>query len=123
MNNKKHRIETSVSDLIKCKKCKAEIKSKEPKMADLINFKKRYLYPCHCIRCNGTEVDFRTQENHTEDKSLWRSENARKNQEGTIIARKQEKSIIPQDVNPTKKRERTSSPNPDSSQQNSGFDP
>src|SRR5688572_9754898 len=121
---KKHKTETSasVSDLIKCKKSKDEIKSKEPKMTDLIKFKKRYLYLCHCIRCNGTEVDFRTQENHTEDESMWKSEEARKNQEDAIIARKQKKSIITQDVNPTKKRKRMSSPNPDSFQQNNGFD-
>jgi hypothetical protein len=107
---KKTKIETSVSDLIKSKKSKVEssasvsylikskmdnsIKSKKPKMVDLIKSKKRYLYPCLCIRCNGTKVDFRTQENHTKEKSLWNSENARKNQADTIIARKQRKSII-----------------------------
>jgi hypothetical protein len=117
----KRKAETSA--LIKCKKSKNEIKSKEPKMADLIKLRKRYLYPCCCIRCNGTEVDFRTQENHTKDESLWKSEDVRKNQEDTIVARKQKKSIITQDVNPTKERERTSSPNPYFSQQNSGFDP
>jgi hypothetical protein len=92
-------------------------------MVDLIKSKKRYLYPCLCIRCNGTKVDFRTQENHTKDKSLWNSEDARKNQEDTIIARKQEKSIIIQDITSTKKRKRASSPNPNSSQQNSSLDP
>jgi len=119
MNNKKSKIEsfTSVSDLVKPKKIKIEtsvsdliksktansIKSKKTKIADLIKLKKRYLYPCHCIRCDGMEVDFRTQENHTTDKSLWNSEDTRKNQEDTITARKQKKSIIIQDVNPTKK--------------------
>src|SRR5215469_15239097 len=136
MNNKKSKIETftSVSDLIKSKKNKTEastsifdliksklansIKPKRPNITDLIKPKKRYLYPCHCIHCDGTEVDFCTQENHAKDKSLWNSEDARKNQEDTIIVRKQKKSIIIQDVNPTKKRKRSSSPNPDS-QQNS----
>ena len=94
MNNKKSKIEsfTSVSDLVKPKKIKIEtsvsnlikskmansIKSKKTKIADLIKLKKRYLYPCHCIRCDGMEVDFRTQENHTTDKSLWNSEDTRK---------------------------------------------
>ncbi|CAB5390559.1 unnamed protein product [Rhizophagus irregularis] len=65
------------------------------KMADLIKPRKRYLYPCHCIRCDGAEVDFRTQENHTNDEN----------------------------VNLTKKRKRASSSNLDSFQYNSGFNP
>jgi hypothetical protein len=123
IKSKKNKTEasTSISDLIKSKPANS-IKPKRPNIADLIKPKKRYLYPCHCIRCDGTEVDFRTQENHAKDKSLWNSEDARKNQEDTIIARKQNKSIIIQDVNLTKKRKRSSSPNPDS-QQNSRFDP
>ncbi|GET54740.1 hypothetical protein GLOIN_2v1625072 [Rhizophagus irregularis DAOM 181602=DAOM 197198] len=135
---KKTKIETSVSDLIKSKKSKVKssasvsylikskmdnsIKSKKPKMVDLIKSKKRYLYPCLCIRCNGTKVDFRTQEDHTKEKNLWNLENARKNQADTIIARKQRKSIIIQDANPTKKRKRALSPNPNSFQQNNVFD-
>ncbi|CAB5377592.1 unnamed protein product [Rhizophagus irregularis] len=135
---KKTKIETSVSDLIKSKKSKVEsstsvsylikskmdnsIKSKKPKMVDLIKSKKRYLYPCLCIRCNGTKVDFRTQENHTKEKSLWNSENARKNQADTIIVRKQRKSIIIQNANPTKKRKRALSPNPNFFQQNNVID-
>ncbi|GET51054.1 hypothetical protein GLOIN_2v1625072 [Rhizophagus irregularis DAOM 181602=DAOM 197198] len=135
---KKTKIEISVSDLIKSKKSKVElsasvsylikskmdnsIKSKKTKMVNLIKSKKRYLYPCLCIRCNGTKVDFRTQENHTKEKSLWNSENARKNQADTIIARKQRKSIIIQDANPTKKRKRALNPNPNSFQQNNVFD-
>ena len=121
IKSKKTKIETSasVSDLIKSKKTKIEIsnsvsnlikskmansiKSKKPKMADLIKPKKRYLYPCYCKHCGDAEVDFCTQESHTKDKSLWDSEDARKNQEDTIIARKQNKTIIIQDVNPTKK--------------------
>ncbi|CAB5351790.1 unnamed protein product [Rhizophagus irregularis] len=71
-------------------------------MADLIKPRKRYLYPCHCIRCDGAEVDFCTQENHTNDESLWNSEDTRKNQEDTITARKQKRLIIIQDVNLTK---------------------
>ena len=51
---------TSVSDLIKSNKSKIKIKSKETKMSNLIKLDKRYLYTCHCIRCNGAEVDFRT---------------------------------------------------------------
>ncbi|CAB4487065.1 unnamed protein product [Rhizophagus irregularis] len=68
IKSKKTKIEisTSVSDLIKSKTANS-IKSKKPKMADLIKPRKRYLYPCYCIRCGGTEVDFRTQENHTND--------------------------------------------------------
>src|ERR1044071_617049 len=116
MNNKKRKVETStsvsdlvkpkkskifistsMSDLIKSNKSKIEINSKETKMANLIKLNKRYLYTCHCIRCNGAEVDFRTQEGHTKDKSLWKSEGARKNQEDIIVARKKEKSIVTQD--------------------------
>ncbi|CAB5392785.1 unnamed protein product [Rhizophagus irregularis] len=81
------------------------------------------LYPYHCIHCNGAEVDFRTQENHTNDESLWNLEDIRKNQEDTITARKQKRLIIIQDVNLTKKRKRASSSNLDSSQHNSGFNP
>ncbi|POG61941.1 hypothetical protein GLOIN_2v1700407, partial [Rhizophagus irregularis DAOM 181602=DAOM 197198] len=115
VKHKKSKIETSVSDLIKSKKTKIEIstsvsdliksktansiKLKKPKMADLIKPRKRYLYPCHCIRCDSAEVDFRTQENHTNDESLWNSEDTRKNQEDTITARKQKRLIIIQDVN------------------------
>ncbi|POG69669.1 hypothetical protein GLOIN_2v1625072 [Rhizophagus irregularis DAOM 181602=DAOM 197198] len=111
IKSKKTKIEisTSVSDLIKSKTANS-IKSKKPKMADLIKPRKRYLYPCYCIRCGGAEVDFRTQENHTND-------------ENTITARKQKRLIIIQDVNLTKKRKRASSSNLDSSQHNSGFNP
>ncbi|CAB5355039.1 unnamed protein product [Rhizophagus irregularis] len=135
---KKTKIEISVSDLIKSKKSKVKssasvsylikskmdnsIKSKKPKMVDLIKSKKRYLYPCLCICCNGTKVDFRTQENHTKEKSLWNLENARKNQADTIIVRKQRKSIIIQDANPTKKQKRALSLNPNCFQQNNVFD-
>jgi hypothetical protein len=124
IKSKKTKIEisTSVSDLIKSKTV-SSIKSKKPKMADLIKPRKRYLYPCHCICCDGAEVDFRTQENHTNDVSLWNSEDTRKNQEDTITARKQKRIIIIQDVNLTKKRKRASSSNPDSFQHNSGFNP
>ncbi|CAB4495140.1 unnamed protein product [Rhizophagus irregularis] len=104
IKSKKTKIEifTSVSDLIKSKMANS-IKSKKPKMADLIKSRKRYLYPCHCIRYDGAEVDFHTQENHTNDESLWNSEDTRKNQEDTITARKQKRLIIIQDVNLTKK--------------------
>jgi len=104
IKSKKTKIEisTSVSDLIKSKTANS-IKSKKPKMANLIKPRKRYLYLCHCICCDGAEVDFRTQENHTNDESLWNSEDTRKNQEDTITARKQKRLIIIQDVNLTKK--------------------
>ncbi|GET53202.1 hypothetical protein GLOIN_2v1625072 [Rhizophagus irregularis DAOM 181602=DAOM 197198] len=107
IKSKKTKIEisTSVSDLIKSKTANS-IKSKKPKMADLIKPRKRYLYPCYCIRCGGAEVDFRTQENHTNDET-----------------RKQKRLIIIQDVNLTKKQKRASSSNLDSSQHNSGFNP
>ncbi|CAB4473725.1 unnamed protein product [Rhizophagus irregularis] len=119
IKSKKTKIEisTSVSDLIKSKMANS-IKSKKPKMANLIKPRKRYLYPCHCIHCDGAEVDFRTQENHTNDESLWNSEDTRKNQEDTITARKQKRLIIIQDVNLTKKRKGASSSNLDSSQHN-----
>jgi hypothetical protein len=117
---KKTKTFASVSDLVKSKKTKIETSAS---VSDLIKSKNRYLYPCLCLRCDGTEVDFYTQENHIKDKSLWNSEDTRKNQEDTIIVRKQNKSIIIQDANLTKKQKRASSPNPNSSQQNSDFDP
>src|SRR6185437_6819074 len=88
VKSNKTEASTSISDLIKSKLANS-IKLKRPNIADLIKPKKRYLYLYHCIRCDGTEVDFHTQENHAKDKSLWNSEDARKNQEDTIIARKQ----------------------------------
>jgi hypothetical protein len=39
-------------------------------VADLIKPRKKYFYPCYCVRCKGTEVDSRTQERHTKDKRL-----------------------------------------------------
>ena len=78
-------------------KCKIE-----SSVANLIKTKKKYLYTCNCLHCNGKEVDYRTQEKHTKDKSLWKSENAKKNQENAIMARKQKKSTINiHDKNPT----------------------
>jgi hypothetical protein len=67
-------------------------------VADLIKPRKKYFYPCYCVRCKGTEVDSRTQEKHTKDISLWKSKDSRKNQENAIAARKQKKHSIPSDV-------------------------
>ncbi len=39
-------------------------------VADLIKPRKKYFYPCYCVRCKGTEVDSRTQERHTKGKKL-----------------------------------------------------
>ena len=94
MNNKKYKIKTSVADLIKPKK--------------------KYLYVCHCVRCDGAEVDFRTQESHTKDKSLWKSKDAaKKHQENEIATRKRKKPSFSSetDVKPAvmpKKRKRDS---------------
>ena len=71
MSDKKRKVENSVADLIKPKK--------------------KYLYACHCLRCKDTKVDSRTQESHTKETSLWKSKDSRKNQENTIVARKQKK--------------------------------
>ena len=78
-------------------------------MADLIKPRKKYFYPCYCVRCKGTEVDSRTQERHTKDKRLWKSKDSRKNQSNAIAARKQKKYSIPSDVPSIKKRKRDSS--------------
>jgi hypothetical protein len=78
MSDKKRKVENSVADLIKPKK--------------------KYLYACHCLRCKGTKVDSRTQESHTKETSLWKSKDSRKNQENTIVARKQKNPSIPSDV-------------------------
>jgi hypothetical protein len=105
------------------KKCKITKCKIETSVADLIKPKKKYLYTCHCIRCNGEEVDPRTQEKHAKDKHLWKSKDARKDQEDVITARKQKKyTDLISDVNPTetnsnqsKKRKRD---HPDSFQPN-----
>jgi hypothetical protein len=101
MNNKKCKTKTSVADLIKPKK--------------------KYLYACNCIRCNGAEVDYRTQEKHTRDESLWKLKDARKNQENAIMARKKKYTLIP-DINPSKpisnKSKKRKRDDPDSFQPN-----
>ena len=128
-----HKIsETSVTELIKSKKKN----SHKTSVTDLIKPRKKYLYPCNCVFCNGEEVDFRTQEKHTKDNSLWKLENTRKNQKNAIMVRKQKRSSInihdadPAEVNLPKKRKRdshyASSSNPDSFQPNNnkeGFQP
>ena len=83
-------------------------------MADLIKSSKKYLYKCHCVYCNSKKVDSRTQEKHTANKSLWKSEIFRKNQENSIKSRKKKKSIT-LNVNSTKpnlpKKRKMISPN------------
>jgi len=125
---KSKKTETSVSELIKSnKKCKVE--TPKTSVAELMKPKKNYSYVCNCVRCEGKEVDYRTQEKHTYDENLWKSrpKDSRKNQENAIMTRKQPKSSINNsDVNAetklniSKKRKRdshhdASSPNPDSS--------
>ena len=80
---------------------KTNKKRKVETVADLIKSSKKYLYKCHCVYCNGKKVDSRTQEKHTANKSLWKSEISRKNQENSIKLRKKKKSIT-LNVNPTK---------------------
>ncbi|PKY31903.1 hypothetical protein RhiirB3_449739 [Rhizophagus irregularis] len=65
-------------------------------ITDLIKPKKKYVYPCHCVLCKGAEVDPRTQEKHTRDKILWRSDDddSRRNQINAIAARKQNKPHV-----------------------------
>ncbi|POG70177.1 hypothetical protein GLOIN_2v1776083 [Rhizophagus irregularis DAOM 181602=DAOM 197198] len=65
-------------------------------ITDLIKPKKKYVYPCHCVLCKGAEVDPHTQEKHTRDKILWRSDDddLRRNQINAIAARKQNKPHI-----------------------------
>src|SRR3954463_15749506 len=55
-SNKKVKVVTHVTDLIKPKK---------------------YLYSCYCIRCKCIEVNSYTQKRHTKDKSLWKSKDSR----------------------------------------------
>lgn len=67
--------ETFVTDLIKPIKPKKkrlyETSETSTSVTDLIKpLKKKYLYTCNCLRCNGEEVDYRTQEKHTKDKNL-----------------------------------------------------
>src|SRR6266498_1049469 len=78
------------------KKCKTETS-----VANLIKPKKNYLYECHCMRCCGKKVDPRTQEKHTTEKCLWKSEDNRKNQENTIMARKKKSTNFISNVNPS----------------------
>ncbi|GBC14972.2 hypothetical protein GLOIN_2v1474510 [Rhizophagus irregularis DAOM 181602=DAOM 197198] len=65
-------------------------------IADLLKPKKKYVYPCHCVLCKGAEVDPRTQEKHTRDNILWRSDDydSRRNQMNAIAGRKQNKPNI-----------------------------
>ncbi|PKY62792.1 hypothetical protein RhiirA4_432742, partial [Rhizophagus irregularis] len=51
---------------------------------------------CHCILCKGAEVDPRTQEKHTRDNILWKSDDydSRRNQMNAIAGRKQNKPNI-----------------------------
>ena len=79
------------------KKCKTEIS-----VANLIKPKKNYLYECHCIHCCGKKVHPRTQEKHTTDKRLWKSEDDRKNQENIIMARKKKSTNLISNINPPK---------------------
>jgi len=71
------------------------------KISDLVKPKKKYLYACYCLRCNGKKVDSRTQKKHTKDKALWNSEESRKNQKNAIAARKHENPSGPSDIKPT----------------------
>jgi hypothetical protein len=71
----------------------SKMSNKKETVADLIKPKKKYLYPCHCIRCNGAEVDARTQEKHTLE-NLWKSGDAKRIQERAIASRKRNKSSI-----------------------------
>src|SRR6266542_1871201 len=121
MNNKKCKVEASVADLIKSKKYETsensvndlikpkkkylyETETSVTSVTDLLKPKKKYLYPCNCICCNGAEVDSRTWKKHMKDEILWKSEDTRKNQENTIMARKQKKSSIEiHDANPAEK--------------------
>ena len=76
---------TSVADLIKHNKnCKIETS-----VADLLKPKKKYLYTCNCILCNGEEVDPRTLKKHAKDKRLWKLNNTRKDQENAIMTNEQ----------------------------------
>src|SRR5277367_6413988 len=112
-----------MSDLIK----PIKKHSHKTSVTDLIKPRKKYLYPCHCVCCNGEEVDFRIQEKHTKDNNLWELENTRKNQKNAIMVRKQKRSINIHDVDPAevnlpKKRKRdshhASSSNPECFQPN-----
>jgi len=94
-----------VNDLIKPKKKYLyETETSVTSVTDLLKPKKKYLYLCDCICCNGAEVDSRTRKKHMKDEILWKSEDTRKNQENTIMARKQKKSSIEiHDANPAEK--------------------
>ena len=94
----------------------------ENSVADLIKPKKKYLYVCHCVLCNGAEVDLHTQEKHVKEEGLWKSKDSKKHQENAIAARKRKNK--PLDAKPAaetnipKKIKRVSyhdgpSPNPD----------
>jgi hypothetical protein len=75
-----------VADLIKSSI--QEKHEKEKNLCDLTRPPRKYLYKCNCINCEGKKVDARTQEKHTKDESLWRSNLSRKHQEYAIEARK-----------------------------------
>ena len=68
--------------------------NKKNTVADLIQPRKKYLYECNCINCQGRKVDSRTQEKHTKNESLWKSKTSRENQQSAIESRKKKRSII-----------------------------
>jgi len=97
---------TSVADLIKHNKnCKIETS-----VAGLLKPKKKYLYACYCILCNGKKVDPRTLKKHAKNKCLWKSNNAGEDQENAITTSEQNLTRTN-----SKKRKRD---NPDSFQPN-----
>lgn len=49
---------------------------------------KTYKYACNCIKCEGKEVEARTQEKHANNKDLWISKRSREKQLGKIEGRK-----------------------------------
>jgi hypothetical protein len=122
--------ENSVNDLIKPKKrfpyeTSKTFETSKTSVTNLLKLQKKYLYLCGCICCDDAKVNSCTQKKHLKNDSLWQSENIRKNQENAIMAKKQKKTIIIQDVNHaetisniSKKRKRdghhASSPNLDS---------
>src|SRR5918912_810459 len=68
---------------------KQKTDSRESAEIGLDNSKKEYKkYVCNCIKCDGKEVDSRTQVTHTNKKEYWNSNKSRKHQLKEIDTRK-----------------------------------
>ena len=75
---------------------------------DNLTSQKIYTYICNCRKCNGSEVNHKTQVKHANKKELWNSEKSRKKQLEEIEIRKSRYVAIRNAEKIKKKRKRSS---------------